>query len=307
MFFILFAAAIASSLREDFSSFEAKYGKNYVPAERAFRAKIFDYNMKWIEKTNAEGHSYTVGVTPFADMTNTEFASMYASSSLLKPVMIKPANPVLDIAFETVDWREKGAVSPVKNPGPSAECWALSAMDAMESGNFIANGKMVLVSEQQLLDCVSHTSESRGGMVTSAFDYVKQKGICSSSDYPYSGKHETCKDSSCTPAFHITGYEKVTPDDGKALKAAVYKTPVVVHIDASSRIFQMYKSGVIDSPDCGTQLNHAVVAVGYTDEYWILKNSWGSMWGEKGYLRIAYSETGSGICGINLYELYPTF
>ena len=110
--FVLFAVALSMSLRSDFSAFEARYGKNYLPSERAFRAKVFEYNMKWAAKINAEGHSYTVGATPFADMTNTEFATSKMCGCMLKPTMTKPATPIMDAALEEVDWREKGAVPP---------------------------------------------------------------------------------------------------------------------------------------------------------------------------------------------------
>ena len=108
--FVLFAVALSVSLRDDFSAFEAKFEKNYLPSERAFRAKVFEYNMKWAAKINAEGHSFTVGMSPFADMTNTEFAASRLCNCNLKPVK---ANPQKLTSFEDeVDWRKKGAVTP---------------------------------------------------------------------------------------------------------------------------------------------------------------------------------------------------
>ena len=115
IFFVLFAVALSVSLRDDFSAFEARYGKNYLPAERAFRAKVFEYNMKWAGKMNAQNHPYTVGMTPFADMTNTEFANSKLCGCMLKPKMTKPATPIMEPAVEAIDWREKGAVTPVKD------------------------------------------------------------------------------------------------------------------------------------------------------------------------------------------------
>ena len=143
--------------------------------------------------------------------------------------------------------------------------------------------------------------------MTNAFEYVMKKGLCTEEDYPYHAKDEDCKDDKCTAAIHIKGYEEVAEFDGKALKAAVSKAPVSVAVEADSAVFQMYKSGVVDSDACGTHLNHGVLAVGYTDEYWIVKNSWSESWGDKGYIKIAYKETGAGICGINQMNSYPTF
>ena len=305
--FVLFAVALAGSLREDFSAFEARYGKNYLASERAFRAKVFEYNMKWAAKVNAEGHSWKVGATPFADMTNTEFATSKMCGCMLKPTMTKPATPIMDAPLEAIDWREKGAVSPVKNQGSCGSCWAFSATGSLEAGNFIANGKMVLVSEQQLVDCDPKSHGCGGGLMTNAFEYVMKKGLCTEEDYPYHAKDEDCKDDKCTVVVQNKGFEMVPANDGKALKAAVSKAPVSVAVEADSAVFQMYKSGVVDSDACGTHLNHGVLAVGYTDEYWIVKNSWGESWGDKGYIKIAYKETGAGICGINQMNSYPTF
>ena len=305
--FVLFAVALAGSLREDFSAFEARYGKNYLASERAFRAKVFEYNMKWAAKVNAEGHSWKVGATPFADMTNTEFATSKMCGCMLKPTTTKISKNINVRPLEAIDWREKGAVSPVKNQGSCGSCWAFSATGSLEAGNFIANGKMVLVSEQQLVDCDPKSHGCGGGLMTNAFEYVMKKGLCTEEDYPYHAKDEDCKDDKCTAAIHIKGYEEVAQFDGKALKAAVTKAPVSVAVEADSAVFQMYKSGVVDSDACGTSLNHGVLAVGYTDEYWIVKNSWGEKWGDNGYIKIAYKETGAGICGINMDASYPTF
>ena len=305
--FVLFAVALAGSLREDFSAFEARYGKNYLASERAFRAKVFEYNMKWADKINAEGHSYKVGATVFADMTNTEFATSKMCGCMLKPTMTKPATPIMEAALEEVDWREKGAVTPVKNQASCGSCWAFSATGALEGGNFVANGKLISVSEQQLVDCDPKSNGCGGGLMTNAFEYVMKKGLCTEEDYPYHAKDEDCKDDKCTAAIHIKGYEEVPQFDGKALKAAVTKAPVSVAVEADSAVFQMYKSGVVDSTACGTHLNHGVLAVGYAENYIIVKNSWGASWGDHGYIKIAQTKKGHGICGINMDASYPTF
>ncbi|CBK24846.2 uncharacterized protein [Blastocystis hominis] len=272
--FVLFAVALSVSLRDDFSAFEARYGKNYLPAERAFRAKVFEYNMEWARKMNAQNHPYTVGMTPFADMTNTEFANSKLCGCMLKPKMTKPATPIMQRADETVDWREKGAVTPVKNQASCGSCWAFSATGAMEGRNFVANGELISLSEQQLVDCDHQSSGCGGGWMTYAFEYAMKKGMCKEEDYPYHAVDEDCKDDKCTPVVFPKGYEEVPMYDGAALKQAVSQGPVSVAVEADSIVFQMYTGGVIDSTACGTSLNHGVLAVGYGADYWIVKNSW---------------------------------
>ena len=308
--FAIFALALASNLRYEntFSSFEARYGKNYInDAERSFRAKVFAYNMDWVNMKNAEGHPYTVGATPFADMTNTEFATSKMCGCMLKPTMTKVSTRLNVRPLETVDWREKGAVTPVKNQASCGSCWAFSATGSLEGGNFVANGKLISLSEQQLVDCDTKSNGCGGGLMTNAFEYVMKKGLCTEEDYPYHAKDEDCKDDKCEAAIHIQGYEEVEAMNGAALKAAVSKAPVSVAVEADSAVFQMYTGGIVDDSACGTSLNHGVLAVGYGENYWIVKNSWGPSWGDKGYIKIAYKETGAGICGINQMNSYPTF
>ena len=305
--FALFAIALSLSVHSDFSAFEAQYGKNYLASERAFRAKVFEYNMKWAAKVNAEGHPYTVGATPFADMTNTEFVNSKMCGCMLKPTMTKPATPIMEKAVEEIDWREKGAVTPVKDQASCGSCWAFSSTGALEGGNFVANGKLISLSEQQLVDCDTKSNGCGGGLMTNAFQYVMAHGLCTEEDYPYHAKDEDCKDDKCESAISIKGYEEVPSYDGAALKQAVAKAPVSVAVEADSAVFQMYKTGVVDSTACGTSLNHGVLAVGYAADYWIVNNSWGASWGDNGYVKIAYNESGAGICGINQAASYPTF
>lgn len=301
--FVVFAAALAVTLRDDFYAFEAKFEKNYLPEERKFRARVFDYNMKWARKMNAEGHSFTVGMTPFADMTNAEFATsrLCGCATSSKP---KTAQHLTEFD-EEVDWREKGAVTEVKNQGSCGSCWAFGAVGTLEGAYFLKMGKVTSLSEQQLVDCDTKSSGCDGGRIETALTYVQIRGICAEEKYPYTGEAGTCKDNDCTSIFYTGGFWSVFPNSGKDLKAAVTKMPTAVGIQASSKIFQMYTGGVIDSNSCGYIADHAAVVVGYKDDYWIVKNSWGEKWGEDGYVRIKYVENGPGICAINTNAYYP--
>ena len=280
IFLFLLSLGLSISLGDDFHAFQILYGKQYLPQELSYREKVFRYNLKWIEKMNSQRHSYTLGVSRFADMTNTEFASSLFSSCLLQSKTHKDPVHLNNEPAPSIDWREKGAVTPVKDQGDCGACWAFSATGAMEGGHFIYRHESVSVSEQELIDCDTEDNGCGGGLMTGAFLYAMGGGVCSEEDYPYHAKDEDCK--LCHhAAVRPRNYEEIESEDGLALKKAVSLAPVSVAIEADSPVFQHYKSGVIDDESCGASLNHGVLAVGYTEDYWIVKNSWGEDWGGK--------------------------
>ncbi len=277
-FLSLISIGFAVSLSDDFVVFQAMYQKKYLPQEIAYRAKVFQYNVKWINWMNSQDHSYTLGITRFADMTNTEFASSRIVGTLLQPKTRKEPVHLDNTPEPSIDWREKGAVTPVKDQGSCGSCWAFSATGAMEGGHFIYRHESVSVSEQELIDCDTEDNGCGGGLMTGAFLYAMAGGVCSEEDYPYHAKDEDCK--ICHHAVvRPRNYEEIEAEDGYALKQAVSKAPVSVAVEADKPVFQHYKSGVVDDDSCGASLNHGVLAVGYTEDYWIVKNSWGEDWG----------------------------
>lgn len=281
IFLFLLSLGLSVTLRDDFLAFQNQYEKQYLPQERAYRERVFRYNLEWIDKMNCQGHSYTLGVSRFADMTNTEFASSRFAGCLLQSKTHKEPVHLNNEPEPAIDWREKGAVTPVKDQGDCGACWAFSATGAMEGGQFIYRHESVSVSEQELIDCDTEDNGCGGGLMTGAFLYAMGGGVCSEEDYPYHAKDEDCK--LCHhAAVRPRNYEEVESEDGLALKKAVSLAPVSVAIEADSPVFQHYKSGVIDDESCGASLNHGVLAVGYTEDYWIVKNSWGEDWGGRG-------------------------
>lgn len=188
-------------------------------------------------------------------------------------------------------------------------------MAATEGITKLKTGKLKSLSEQELVDCDIKGEDEGcdGGFMDSAFQYILQnKGITSESNYPYRGSDGICnREKAATPAAEITGYEDVPSNNEKALLQAVANQPVSVAIDGSSYDFRFYSSGVFNG-DCTTYLDHAVTAIGYGTagdgtKYWLIKNSWGTSWGEGGYMMMQRDVSAKeGLCGIAMKASYPT-
>jgi C1A family cysteine protease len=218
-----------------------------------------------------------------------------------------------DAAADAVDWRTLNAVTGVKDQGQCGSCWAFSATGSIEGAYAIKNKNLVSFSEQQLVDCSTDEGNMgcNGGLMDYAFTYVESAKLETESDYPYTAQDGDCDYSASKGKVELKGFKDVTPNSPSQLQAAVALGPVSVAIEADTSVFQSYSSGIISSTGCGTQLDHGVLVVGYgTDagkDFWILKNSWGTQWGEKGFFRVARSsKTGPGICGLQMQPSYPT-
>ncbi|KAL5707047.1 hypothetical protein ACHQM5_025143 [Ranunculus cassubicifolius] len=303
-------------------SWLSKHRKTYnAIGEQEARFEIFKDNLRFIDEHNAEGHEYTVGLNQFADLTNEEYRKIYLGTRMnMNRTTVGSSGSsryevdVGDSLPESVDWREKGAVAEVKDQGNCGSCWAFSTVVAVEGINQIVTGELISLSEQELVECdTSYNSGCNGGLMDYAFQFImKNGGIDTEKDYPYKGKESQCDVSRMNSrVVTIDGYEDVPRNNEKALQNAVAHQPVSVAIEAGGRAFQLYQSGVFTGT-CGTKLDHGVAAVGYgTDngvDYWIVKNSWGPNWGEKGYIRMERNVAGTrtGKCGIAMQASYPT-
>jgi KDEL-tailed cysteine endopeptidase len=304
--------AIESDDWHQFIHFQDKFSKQYETIiELETRFKIFRENLRTIIQHNLDStQNFTMSVNQFTDLTQDEFREKYVgglqSHSEVTSYGCKTFASSASGLPVVVDWRTIGAVTSVKDQGQCGSCWTFSSTGAAEGAWAISKGQLIDLSEQELVDCargISYGSHGcSGGQMEGAFKYLIENGQCALSSYPYTAKDGTCH--SCSSIAHFSSCFSVKPNDQLSLKAAVFKQPVAIAIEADTRYFQSYSSGVLTSSTCGTKLDHGVLIVGYGAEngqkYWLVKNSWSSSWGENGYVKIARSDStnDAGICGI---------
>jgi len=298
---------------KEFEAFMGKFAKSYTSAEEKLRRfAVFRQNFAFITAHRNQGFKYTLDINEFADLTHEEFKAMYVGFRN-HPKRLRRLGTDFSLSSvdsndlpSYIDWNEKKCVTPVKNQQQCGSCWAFAATGAMEGAVCVKTGKLVNLSEQQLVDCSRKEGNEgcSGGEMDSAFQFVIDNGgICSEEDYPYSAVNGNCTQT-CSPVATIQGFKDVPKEDEVALQAALAKYgPVSVAIEADQMGFQFYSGGVFDGT-CGTNLDHGVLLVGYghdsqkNEDYWLVKNSWGDKWGDKGYIRLVRHKGKAGQCGI---------
>jgi C1A family cysteine protease len=308
---------VKTEVQEHFKKWKGEHKRQYVDdVEEERRMEIFAENVEKIKKMQAEDRPYKVDINKFADLTTEEFATAYLG---LKAPSTRTGNEEVVLTATTlpasVDWRTRSAVTPVKNQGQCGSCYTFSSTGALEGLYAIKYGILKSFSEQQILDCSGSYGNygCNGGSMTASFKYTRDYGIQLGSSYSYLGYKSTCSYSSSNAIFRNVGWVSVTKYDNAQLAAAVAQQPVSAAVEADASVFQWYSGGIIDGSACGTAINHAILIVGYgTDStgknYWIVKNSWGTGWGEAGYVRISKTNStyATGVCGIAKMASYPT-
>ncbi|XP_050379668.1 zingipain-2-like [Argentina anserina] len=305
-----------ASIYERYEQWMAQYGRQYsYMNEKEARFNIFKKNVAFIESSNNANKPYKMSVNQFSDLTTEEFLDK--RTGFKGPGDIPVPLPTTTFKYENVsmvpsslDWRTKGAVMPVKDQGDCGSCWAFATVGALEGAHQLATGELVSLSEQELVDCNTVNFGCGGGYPDVAFEYIINKhGLTNEANYPYNASDNVCNATEAgSPSGSITRYEDVPANNELDLLKAVANQPVSVCFEVTQE-FMHYSSGVFTGP-CGTQVNHCVTAIGYgtSDEgmdYWLLKNSWGTNWGDEGYFRMQRNvEAVEGMCGIATLSAY---
>lgn len=327
-------------LREEWNEYKTKFNKKYSDDnEDNYRFKIFLESKHLIAKHNqkfASGSvSYTIGLNQFADKTTDEYRKLLGYKPSAKPADQDDNNDMgevrthnrafqgifgqtLDTIFDlpkSIDWRQHGYVTPVKDQGHCGSCWAFSSTGALEGQHFRKTGNLISLSEQNLVDCSKKYGNMgcEGGLMANAFRYIRENhGVDTENSYPYEAHDDRCRFKNKTVGADDKGYVEIpSGDEKKLMQAIAIRGPVSVAIDASQDSFRLYTGGVYNEPNCGNSeenLDHGVLVVGYGfdpvhGDYYIVKNSWSELWGDAGYIKMARNKENQ--CGIATSAVYP--
>jgi len=294
-------------------AWKVEHGKNYLSQEEHDnRFSIFAANHEKINKINSNPQfTWTAGHNKFSDLTVKEFKATYTGYKPVERLTNVRSQKHLAVSSER-DWVADGAVTPIKDQGACGSCWAFSATGAMEGLNYKLTGSLPNYSEEFFLLCDKGFPDMgcNGGNSAITMMWTESNGIITQDRMPYNANDKgTCYWSKYTSDFFNNDLIDVPADDNDEMIAAIDQQPVSIAVDAG--LMQHYSHGILNDWSCGTDLDHAILAVGYGEEngnlYYKVKNSWGTSWGEAGYIRFA-RRTGKsvGMCGLTSAACYPT-
>lgn len=310
------SAALFSSIPDykgyTFERFESEYAKKYSsPASREGHKRTFYQNLAKIEAHNAGTrgglHGHFLKINAYADLSEDVIVKKFtgrsrriAAGRRLRSAVQYESRLGDGALPASVDWRNSGAVTAVKDQGSCGSCWAHSAVESIESAFYLATKKLTVLSPQHMLECTPNprhcggTGGCEGATAELGFEWAKS-GIATVESVPYKGQDATCP-TNVPLAVKVGGWVKLPENNASALIEAVATVgPISVSVDASSWSF--YGGGVFSGCNQNDPvINHAVQLVGYgTDEsgndYWLVRNSWSAGWGENGYIRLLRPKT----------------
>ncbi|XP_077991240.1 digestive cysteine proteinase 1-like [Glandiceps talaboti] len=301
-----------------FEDFKDKHGHQYEDEqEHELRKMHFTNNVRFIHSQNRAGLTYKLAINHLADTTPQERKMMRGFRYTKGPRHGIPfdQNMRTDDIPDTIDWNILGAVTQVKDQAVCGSCWSFGSTGAIEGALFLKTGKLLRLSQQNLMDCSWGYGNNGcyGGEAFRSYEWIiANKGIASEDEYgPYMGQNGICHYNASVIATTISNYTNVPSGDLKALKAALAKQgPVTVGIDASRPSFSFYSHGVYYDPQCGNKeedLDHSVLAVGYgnldNQDYWLVKNSWSTYWGNNGYVLMSQKDNNCGVATDAVYVI----
>ncbi|XP_056636240.1 digestive cysteine proteinase 2-like [Diorhabda sublineata] len=305
-----------------FNEFIRAHNKQYSDVnEHVMRKDIFRQNFRFINSVNRQNRGYSLAVNHLADKTNEEMKILRGripngGYNGGKPFPYK--NVDSEDLPEQYDWRLYGAVTPVKDQAVCGSCWSFATVGHLEGALFLKKNNrtnLVRLSEQALVDCSWGYGNNGcdGGEDFRSYQWIlKHGGIPLDSDYgAYIGQDGYCHADGLNKTASITGWVNVTVNDVNAHRLAIFKEgPISVSIDASQKTFRFYSNGVYYDENCANgadDLNHAVLAVGYGtmngEDYWLIKNSWSTYWGNDGYILMSARDNN---CGVMTQATYVT-
>jgi len=307
------AFALVNPIYQEWEAWKAQYKPFYLSAEEEqARLKVFAQNKRTVLKMNKifgdEADGARFGLNQFADLTPEEFAARYLHEidTNMPRNFLPPTTKTLKDYPTEKNWVEDGAVTEVKNQGSCGSCWSFSVTGNMEGVYKVAHGELPILSEQQFVDCDHDCMQYKGqkvcdsgcdgGLMPNAMAYAIREGVTTEEKYPYKGKEGTCQYTSAQALYKFKDWRAVNGTDVDMIAALNEVGPLSIGVDAT--LWQFYIGGIFSLP-CGKTLNHGVLLVGYgvheKKEYWLIKNSWGKTWGEKGYLRLIREKDKCGV------------
>ena len=287
---------------KDYVNYLVTYNKSYTLENY----NIFLENKNYIDQFNSNTHSFELDINHLADEKMMFMSNFKQKKKCHNCFTLEADNDIP----KSIDWRNTNKVTDVKDQGQCGGCWAFSTTGAVEGITAITDNNLVNASEQELIDCSTQNNGCNGGIMDKGFEYVIENGLCSEDSYPYQARDGMCHKFLCKQVASIDDFRDVQPNNENFLKYAVASQPVSVAIQANLSSFRFYKKGVYQDENCGTNLDHGVLVVGYGEEmglpYWLVKNSWSTKWGDNGYIKILrnYKEN-TGMCGIAMQPSFP--